>query len=227
MRVEVDRQADFFLKRLDQLLGRTGFDQARHVLEAQNMGTCGFKLFGHRDVVFQVVFGAVGVLDVTGVANRAFAHLIGGDHRIHRDAHVFDPVEAVEYAEDINAGLSRLFHKALDDVVRVIGVAHTVGGAQKHLCHDVWHRLTNVAQALPRTFLQEPVGHVKRRTAPTFHRQQLRQFAGVGRCAADHVDGPHPRRKQRLVAIAHRGVCQQKLRLGLHPIRHSLRALGV
>jgi hypothetical protein len=101
MGVEVDRQADLVLER-GISTGGGGFQEARHVLEPQHMGAGGLQLLGHGDVVLQVVFRAVGVEDVAGVADRAFADLAGLQHRIHRDAHVLDPVEAVEDAEDID-----------------------------------------------------------------------------------------------------------------------------
>ncbi len=107
--------------------------------------------------------------------------LVVFDHRVHGDAHVLDPVEAVEHAEHIDAGFGGLAHKFLHHVVGVVGVADAVGGAQQHLRHDVGHGCAQIAQALPGAFLQEAIGDIKGRAAPAFHREQLRQVGGIGR----------------------------------------------
>ncbi len=221
--VEMDRQADLFLQRLEEDAGCSGFQKPRHVLEAENMGAGGFQRLAHRDVVFQVVFRAVGIEDVAGIADRAFADLALLDHGIHRDAHVLDPVEAVEDAEDVDAGLRRLPHEFLHDVVGIIGVADAVRGAEQHLRHDVGHCRAEVAEALPGAFLQEAVGHVKGGTAPAFDAEKLRQVRRIGRRHLDHVDRPHPGSEQRLVSVAHRRVGQKELLLARHPVGDGLR----
>ena len=66
------------------------------------------QLPGEPDIVLQAVLGAVGIEDVAGVADRPFAELAGLAHRVHRDAHVLDPVQAVEHAEEVDAALGRL-----------------------------------------------------------------------------------------------------------------------
>ena len=177
------------------------------------------------DVVFQVIFGAVGVKNIPRVADRAFQNLVGVQHRIHRDAHVFHPVQAVKNPEYIDAGDRGLFDKALDHIVGVGGVAHAVRAAQKHLGHQVRHLGAQIAQALPGAFLQEAVGHVERGPTPAFHREQLRQMGGIGRGGLDHVDRPHSRGQERLVPVAHGGVGDQHLFLRAHPIGDGLRAL--
>ena len=93
MRVEMDRQADFLLERLDQNPGSGGFQQARHVLQTQDMCACGFQFLGHTNIILQVILGAGRVEHVAGIADRAFADLVRLDHGIHGDAHVFDPVQ--------------------------------------------------------------------------------------------------------------------------------------
>ena len=135
------------------------------------MGTGGLQLFAHRDIVFQVILGAVGVKDIAGIANRAFADLAVINHSVHRHAHVFNPVQAVEHAEDIHTFGRGDAHEFLHDVVGVIGIAHAVRPAQQHLGHHVGNCGAQVAQALPRAFLQKPVCHVECRTAPAFHRE--------------------------------------------------------
>jgi hypothetical protein len=222
MGVEVDRQVHLVLQRGDQHGGGGRFQQPRHVLQAQHMGARGLQLLGHGDVVLQVVLRPVGVEDVAGVADRALADLARLQHRIHRDAHVLDPVEAVEDAEDIDAGFGGGMDEFPHHVVGIVGVAHAVGPAQQHLRHDVGHGRAHVAQALPRAFLQEAIGHVEGRAAPAFHREKPGQVRGIGGRHLDHVERAHARGQKRLVPVAHGGVGDQQLFLLLHPVGHRL-----
>ncbi len=100
--VEMDRQADLVLQRLHQRPGGGRLQQPRHVLQPQHMRAGGLQLLGHADIVFQVVFGPVRVAQVAGIADRAFADLAGGDHRIHRHPHVLDPVQRIEHPEHVD-----------------------------------------------------------------------------------------------------------------------------
>ena len=225
MGVEMDRQPDLLLEGLDQNLGRRRFHQARHVLQAQHMGPRRLQLLAAGDVVFQVILGAVRVQNIAGIADGAFQNLVGLQHRIHRDAHVFHPVQAVKHPEHIDARDRGLFDKALHHIVRVGGVAHAIRAAQKHLGHQVRHLRAQIAEALPGAFLQEAVGHIKGRAPPAFDREQLRQMGGIGGSRLDHVDRPHAGGQQGLVPIAHGGVGDQHLFLRAHPIGDGLRAL--
>ena len=188
MGVEVDRQADLLFQGLDQQLGGGGFQQACHVFQAQNMRACGFEFLRAGDVVFQIIFGAGRVQHIAGIADRAFANLVRLQHRVHRDAHVFNPVQGVENAEHVNPGGGGLFDEGLHDVVGVCGIAHAIRTAQQHLRHQVRHGGAQIAQALPRAFLQEAVSDIKCRPAPTFDAEKLRQVGGIGRGCLDHVD---------------------------------------
>ena len=145
------------------------------------MRASGFQVFAHVHVILKVVFRTIRVKNVTGVADRAFANLACFDHRIHRHAHVFNPVETVENAEDIDTGIGGCRHKLLHHIVRVVRIAHPVGGAQQHLRHYVGQGCAQIAQALPRAFLQETVGHIESRPAPAFDREKLRQIGGISR----------------------------------------------
>ncbi len=64
------------------------------------------QLLGEDDIIFQRVFGAVRIEDVAGVADRALGELAGFADRVDRDAHVLDPVQAVEDAEQVHAALA-------------------------------------------------------------------------------------------------------------------------
>ena len=189
------------------------------------MRACGFQLLAHGDVVFEVILGAVRIEDIAGVADRAFADLAGFNHRIHGHTHVLYPVEAVEHAEHVHSRGCSGFHEMLHNVVGIICVAHAIGGAQQHLRHDVGHLFTDVAQALPRAFLQEPVGHIEGRTAPTLYREKRRQIGGVGGRDLDHVMAAHACGQKALVSVAHGRIGDQQLALLSHPVSDGLWAL--
>ncbi len=93
MGVEMNGQPHLFFEGADQHARSGGFEQAGHVLEAQHMRACRLQFAGHADIVFEVVFRAVGVEDVARITDRAFADFAGLQNRIHRHAHVFHPVE--------------------------------------------------------------------------------------------------------------------------------------
>ena len=147
--VEVDRQADLVLERLDQGAGGRGLEQARHVLDAQDVAAGGLQLLGEADIVAERVLGAVGVEDVAGVADRTLGELAGLAHGVDRDPHVLDPVQAVEDAEQVHAGVGRLLDEVADDIVGVVGVADAVGAAQQHLQEQVGDALAQAAPAAP------------------------------------------------------------------------------
>ena len=53
----------------------------------------------------------------------------------------------------------------------------------------------------------------QRSRRPSIRREKLRQVGGIGGRDLDHVDGAHPRRKQRLMAVSHGCVGQEQLLL--------------
>ena len=225
MGVKMDWQTNLGFQRLDERAGLGGFQQACHVFQPQHMRAGGFQILAHVDVILKVVFRAVRVKDVARVADRALANLAGFDDRIHRHAHVLNPVETVEHAEHIDAGIGRRGHEFLHHVVGVIGIAHPVGGAQQHLGHHIGQGRAQVAQALPRAFLQEAIGHIESRPAPAFDREELRQIGGIGGGHLDHIEAAHPRGQERLMRIAHGSVGDEQLTLLAHPLGHRLGAL--
>ena len=139
-----------------------------------------FQLVAHVHVVFQVIFCPVGIQDVTSVTDCALADLVLLLDSIHRNAHVFDPVQAVKHPKDVNAGFCGNAHEFLNYVIGIVGITNPVGTAQQHLSHQVGHAFAQITQTLPGTFLQEAVSHVKGRAAPAFNREQLWQVGGIG-----------------------------------------------
>ena len=177
------------------------------------------ELLGQADIVGQRVLGPVGVEDVAGVADGTLGELARLAHGVDRDPHVLDPVQAVEDAEQVHAGVGRLLDEVADDVVGVVGVADAVGAAQQHLQEQVGDPLAQQRQPLPRILVEEPHGDVEGGAAPALEREELRQAAGVGVGAGDQVVGAHARRQQRLVRVAHGRVGDQHPRLLAHPAR--------
>ena len=109
VRVEVDRNADLLLERLDQQLGRVRLAQAGHVLDGQDVRAHLLQLLGQLDVVLQVVLRRAsgrGCRPCSRWPLRRCAPVF--EHGVHRHPHVRHPVERVEDAEDVHARLRPL-----------------------------------------------------------------------------------------------------------------------
>ena len=224
MGVEVDRQNRLVAQRREKLLRRRRLQQPGHVLDADDVGAGLFQFAGEADIIFEIVFGAVGIEDVAGVADGGFAELARLDHRIHRDAHVLDPIEAVEDAEEIHAGVGGLADEVFDDIVGVIGVADGVGAAQQHLEKDVGRAFADVGEAFPRILGEKAHGDVEGGAAPAFERKQARQRARIGAGDGDEIVAPHAGGEQRLVRVAHGGIGDEHALLAAHPAGEAFRA---
>ena len=103
--------------------------------------------FAEPDVVLQRILRALGIEDVAGVAERAFADGVRFLHGLHRGLHVREIVERIEDAEDIHAALGGVLHETGDDVRRIARVADGIRAAQEHLETDVRHALAQRAAA--------------------------------------------------------------------------------
>ena len=224
--VEVDGQANLLLQGPHQLGGGARLADAGHILDAENVCAVLLQRLRHFQVIGQIELGPRGVEEIAGVADRALADRAGLDHGIHRHPHIVDGIQRVEDAENIDAFLGRLLHEIAHDVVGVIGVAHRIGRAQQHLEGDVGDGRAQLAQALPGVFLQEAQGHVEGGATPAFQREQTRQQARVMRGDGQHVGRAHAGGKQALVGVAHGGVGEQYLRLGLEPAGKALGTEG-
>ena len=84
MGVEMDGNADFLLQRGDQLVCGVRFAEAGHVLDGEDVGTHALHFLCLIDVVFQRVFVAFRVSDVSSITDRRFAKhftmIAGGFH---------------------------------------------------------------------------------------------------------------------------------------------------
>src|ERR1700686_2893757 len=99
MRVKVDRDDDFFAESFNEFVGGEGLAESGHVFDGEKMRAEFFKLLGHEYVILQRIFGAGFVEEVAGVANGGLADGAGFENSVDGDAHVFDGIERIEYAE--------------------------------------------------------------------------------------------------------------------------------
>ena len=191
VRVKVDRDANFLSQGFDELASGERFTEPGHVLNGEEMRAAFLEVFGEVDVVFEVVLGAFGIENIAGVADGGFADAAGVDDGLHGDFHVRRPVERIEDAEDIDAGLCGFFDEELDDVVGIVGVADGVACAEQHLEKDVRRFFAHIAEATPRAFFEESHRRIESGAAPHFEREEVRALAGVGfgDCQANHAYG--------------------------------------
>ena len=135
------------------------------------MGAPLLQLLGQVYIVLEGVFILFGVEDVTGVADGSLGHFACGGYFFQGQLHAGNPVEGVEHPEDVNAASCRLPDEFLDDVVRVVGVAHGVCAPNQHLERDVGDAAPQLIQPFPGGFVEEPVGHVEGSAAPHLQRE--------------------------------------------------------
>jgi hypothetical protein len=177
MGVEVDRDGDFLLEGADELCGCGGFAESCHILDGEDMGADAFEFLSEIHIVVEAVLGATRICDVAGVADGCFTNSPGLDHAFHRHTHVGEPVEAVEDAEHIDAGIRCFLHEDPNDVVRVVGVANGVGGPQKHLEEDIGNAFAKLNESLPGAFAEKSHGCIECGSAPHFDAEEFRAIA--------------------------------------------------
>jgi len=90
----------------------------------------------------------------------------------------FDGVERIEDAEDIDALRVGFAHEFLDDIVGIGRVADGICAAQQHLEADVRDALAQLAEALPRIFMQKAQSSIEGGAAPHFDTEQIRKPLG-------------------------------------------------
>ena len=217
MRVEMQRQVRFLPERREKRFCRRRFQQARHVLDGDHVCAGLFQFLQQADVIGEIVFRSGTVVEVARVADRALADLAALDHRIHRDAHVLDPVETIENSEHIDARFCGLLDEMAHHIVGIVGVADPVRAAQQHLGEQVGRFLSHQRQPLPRVFGEETHGHVKGRPAPAFEAEQPSHRLAISLGDSGDVVAAHSRRQQRLVRVAHGRVGDQHTLFRAHP----------
>ncbi len=111
-----------------------------------------------------------------------------------------------------------------DDVVGIVGVSDRVAGAQEHLKEKIRDFRAQLAEAIPRVFLEEAHGSVEGGAAPHFHAEKLRRQMRGRRCDGQKIVAAYPRREQRLVCVAEGGVREKEAFLLAHPLGEFFRA---
>ncbi len=132
-----------------------------------------FQLLGHADVILQRIFWPALVENVAGVANGRFADGAVPEHRIDCHAHVLDGVERIEDAENVDALGVSFAHEFLDDVVGIGSVTDRICSAKQHLEANVRNAPAQLAQTLPRIFMQETQRGVECCAAPHFEAEKI------------------------------------------------------
>ena len=89
------------------------------------------------------------------------------------------------------------------------------------------HLFAHQFQTFPRIFVQETICNVKRRTAPTFCRKNVRKRFVVNINYGSHVFSPHSCGKQALMSITHRSIGQENPILILDPLHCSFCAFRI
>src|SRR6266404_6296655 len=112
--MKMNGNIDFFAKSANELKSRVRLAQAGHVFDGQEMRPELFELLGHGDVIVERIFWAARIENVAGVANGRFADRAGFEHRIDSNTHVFDRVERIEDAKDVDALSVRFAHEFFD-----------------------------------------------------------------------------------------------------------------
>ena len=144
--MELDRDLDGLLERLDELVSVIGSEQSGHILDADRIGAHLLELL----CVLGVVLG--GVDRSGGVANRRLNVTFLFLGRVDSGLEVSGIVERVEDTQDVDAVGYRLLDKVLDDVVGVMTVAEDILSAEEHLKFGVLESVTEFTKSVPRVF---------------------------------------------------------------------------
>ena len=219
VRVEVNRNAHFFLQSLNQRVRGGRFAEAGHVFDGQNVGSHVLKFFGQANVVLEVVLSAVRVRDVAAVTDGRFANRAAFNDRVHRDLHIGRPVKRVEHAEHVDAAGGRFFHEFTDNVVRVVGIADRIGCSQQHLKQNIRNAFAHLFEPLPGALFKKPHRHIECRSTPHFDGEHAGTHPRVGVGDVQQIRRSHACGQQRLMSVTERGVRQHELFLIQQPLR--------
>ena len=135
-----------------------------------------------------------------GVADSALCMLAIAAYRLNRMADVADVVERIKDAKHIHAIQCGLVDKTVHHAVFVVAVAQQVLTPQQHLQARVGQQGAELAQALPRVFVEEADAGVKGGTAPALD-GPVTGLVDVG-AGRHHVFHGHAGGQQTLVGVA-------------------------
>ncbi len=198
MAVDVHRQADLGIERLDHALGAVRRQHARHVLDGDGVGAQVLELLAVLKVAVERVHRRERVGDGALEVRPAGLDGLG----VVDD--VADVVQGVEHAEHLDAVAVRRSDEVIDDVLGVVLVPHQVLAAREHRQRRVGGVRLDGAQAFPGVLVQEAQARVECRTTPGLdgpvaYLVHLRQDG-------QHLAYLHPRGPQALLAVADSGV---------------------
>ena len=194
----MDGNGNSLLQPLDKGIGGHGQQQVCHILDANDIRAHLLQFLGQLDEIILVVDGGNGVRQ-GGFHNTAV--LLRGADGLLQIAHI---VERVENADDVDAVFDGLAAESIHYIVGIVLIAEDVLPAEEHLQLGVGQGLAQLAQALPRVFLQKAHTRIKGSAAPAFQRpiaDRVQHLAG-----GQHVLHPHPGGCLRLVGVTQDGI---------------------
>ena len=173
-------------------LGGFGLEEASHVLDCKNMDPKIVQLTGELEIIFQVVHAAIGIGNVSSVADGCLDNTSSLANCIDAKPHIFQIVERVEYTKDVHASVLGMLAELVHNIVRVAGVANRVGAAEEHLEGDVRHRFPHMCKAIPRALAKKSHAHIEGSPSPILDRVGVGQSDTTGIGDIEHVDSAHP-----------------------------------
>ena len=196
--VDVNRDADVFAERRNEVEALLRAHDARHVLDTERMTAHLLDLSAEGDKHFEVV-------DRTErVADAALCVAAGLDALVHCGFDVAQVVERVEDADDVHAVFDALAHEAAHGVIRIMMVAEQILTAQQHLQLGVFQMGFDIAEPLPRVLVEIAQAAVECCAAPALDGV----IPGLVHLVEDalEVGIRHSGRNQRLLRIAQNGL---------------------
>ena len=206
VRVQVHRLGKPLTQSADERRRGWRSQQARHVLDAQDVRPCFVELLGDAQVVVERVEALVGTGEVARVADGALGDRTCSDHGFDSRLHLLDGIERIEHPEDIHPACGGLSDELVRHCVGIRRVAHRVASPQQHLRADVGSCRSDASQPFPGILVQESERDVEGGTAPALQAEQLRHVVGHLASSGHEVDRAQPRGQNRLVGVAQRGV---------------------
>ena len=135
--VELHRDLDGLLDRLDDGVGVIGGTHPGHVLQADRIGPHRLDLLGELHVIIQVEDRAAQAPLGQGVAHGALevgheSFFFSVHQGLDRNLPVAYVVERVEDPEDVHPGLGSVTHEPVGEIVGVVPVSHQVLAPEQH-----------------------------------------------------------------------------------------------
>ena len=172
--MQMNWDADLFLKCLDKLCSGVWFDKTSHILDSQDVGSHLLQFFCNTYIVLKAIFVTLWIVDIAGVAHCCLAQFSSLENCIYRNCKSLCIVETVEYSEEVDSTLCRLFYEFIDNVVRIVCISYCIGGSEEHLEQNVRNLSSELLKPCPWTFLKEPESNVEGSSTPHLHREEVR-----------------------------------------------------